>query len=315
MGEPDRSQSALNAVDRRTGARILLVTGMSGAGRSTALRFLEDMGYEAVDNLPLSLLPRLAGPGAGPIAVGIDIRTRDFAAETVADEFTRLAAEAGRAVDLVFLDCDDQVLARRYTETRRRHPLAGDRPVSDGIRLERARLAALRARAGLVIDTSDMRAADLKRLLSGHFARDKSPGLSVFVTSFSYRQGLPRDADLVFDVRFLKNPYYQPALRALTGLDPAVGDFVASDPAWTQFFDGLTRFLAPLLRQFSGEGKSYLTLAVGCTGGHHRSVFAAERLTHWLTQEGYPATAAHRDIAGPANPNDIGTAPPVPGEP
>ncbi|HLY57166.1 MAG TPA: RNase adapter RapZ [Stellaceae bacterium] len=304
MREPSRSPSDRDAAGGTARTRILLITGMSGAGRSAALKFLEDMGYEAVDNLPLSLLPRLAAAGPPhPIAVGIDVRTRDFAVESVFGEFETLTVEHGLEVRLVFVDCDDEVLARRYTETRRRHPLAGDRPVIDGIRLERLRVAPLRDRADLMIDTSQLRTAELKRLLAGHFALDDRPGLSLAVTSFSYREGLPREADLVFDVRFLANPFYEPALRDLTGRDREVADFVAADPGWPAFFEGLTGLLRTLLPSYEREGKSYLTVALGCTGGHHRSVYAAERLGEWLAGSGYAVAVSHRDIGGPANPN------------
>jgi RNase adaptor protein for sRNA GlmZ degradation len=312
MSEPCRSSPNRDVLDGAARARVILITGMSGAGRSVSLKFLEDMGYEAVDNLPLSLLPRLAAAGPPhPVAVGIDIRTRDFAVDSVFGEFEKLTLEDGIEVRLVFLDCDDDVLARRYTETRRRHPLAGDRPVLDGIRLERQRVAPLRERADLVIDTSRLRTGDLKRLLAGNFALDAAPGLRLFVTSFSYREGLPREADLVFDVRFLENPFYEAALRDLTGLDAPVADFIAADPGWTPFFVALTGLLGTLLPRYDREGKTYLTIAIGCTGGHHRSVFAAERLAAWLQAEGWTAAVAHRDIGGPANPNMA--LPPVPG--
>jgi RNase adapter protein RapZ len=285
----------------RTGARnrVLLITGMSGAGHSTALKTLEDMGYEAVDNLPISLLPSLLHHEAAacrPLVIGIDIRTRDFGIAALLAALDELAA-TGAAPDLVFLDCEDELLQRRYTETRRRHPLAGDRPVTDGIRLERERVSPLRARADLVIDTSALTVADLKRLLQGHFALDAASGVSVFVTSFSYRNGLPRDADLVFDVRFLDNPHYDPTLRPLTGLDAAVAERVAADPGYAPFFERLTGLLLPLLPRYDREGKSYLTIAIGCTGGQHRSVFVAERLAEWLLQQGKRVTVAHRELA------------------
>jgi RNase adaptor protein for sRNA GlmZ degradation len=282
--------------------RLLLITGMSGAGRSSALKLLEDMGYEAVDNLPVSLLARLTlANGAQPqgLAVGIDIRTRDFAAEKLLLEVERLVAANDVDCRLVFLDCDDDVLARRYTETRRRHPLSGDRTVMDGIRLERELLLSLRSRADLVIDTSSLRTADLKRLLAGHFGLAQGGGLSVFVTSFSFREGLPRDADLVFDVRFLENPYYDPALRPLTGLDSRVAAAVANDPAWPSFFETLTALLRILVPRYDREGKSYLTIAVGCTGGRHRSVFVAERLGEWLASIGQSVSVSHRDVDKP----------------
>jgi RNase adaptor protein for sRNA GlmZ degradation len=286
------------------GARVVLVTGLSGAGRSTALKMLEDMGYEAVDNLPLSLLPRLVGGSARrewPIAVGIDIRTRDFAVTGLLAEIDRLIAGEGIEAQLLFLDCDDEALARRYTETRRRHPLAGDRPVMDGIRLERDRVSPLRARADVVVDTSVLKPQELKRLLTGHFGLGDRASLGIFVTSFSFRQGLPREADLVFDVRFLDNPYYDPLLRSLTGLDAPVQAHVAADPVFADFFDNLTRLILPLLPRYDREGKSYLTIAIGCTGGRHRSVYVAERVGAWLADQGQSVTIAHRDITRPVN--------------
>ena len=229
-GEPAvRQASAETGSAAAPGDRVLLVTGMSGAGRSTALKSLEDIGYEAVDNLPISLLPNIVRREAAPrrpLAIGIDIRTRDFGAASFLAALDPLAGGSGIDLRVVFLDCEDELLRRRYTETRRRHPLAGDRQVIDGIRLERERVSPLRERADLVIDTSALTAADLRRLLQGHFALDRAPGVSVFVTSFSYRNGLPRDADLVFDVRFLENPHYVAALRPLTGLDPAIGTYL-----------------------------------------------------------------------------------------
>jgi RNase adaptor protein for sRNA GlmZ degradation len=279
---------------------IVLITGMSGAGRTSSLKMLEDLGYEAVDNLPLSLLRGLvgqAGTGSQPIAVGIDVRTRGFAVANLLGELTKLIADRGLDCRLVFVDCDDDALARRYTETRRRHPLAGDRPVMDGIRLERDVVSPLRARADLVIDTSVSKPADLRRILAGHFALDSQRRLKIFITSFSFRQGLPREADLVFDVRFLDNPYYDPAMRDLTGLDPSVGTYVAADPGYAGFFGSLTGLLQPLLPRYDREGKSYLTIAIGCTGGRHRSVYVAEQLGVWFRGEGQVVTVAHRDIA------------------
>lgn len=279
-------------------ARLLVVTGMSGAGRSTALKVLEDMGYEAVDNLPLSLLPDLLSNPAQrpPLAIGIDVRTRDFAVPALIGAVDRLVTEHRMELRIVFLDCEDDRLVRRYTETRRRHPLAGDRPVMDGIALERQRLSPLRDRADLVIDTTALSPGDLKRLLHGHFARDAVPGITIFVSSFSYRHGLPRDADLVLDVRFLRNPHYTAALRPLTGLDPEVGAFIAADPDYGPFFERLTGWLQPLLTRYEAEGKSYLTIAIGCTGGRHRSVYVAERLAGWLGALGRPVGVGHRDL-------------------
>jgi RNase adapter protein RapZ len=279
--------------------RLVLLTGMSGAGRSSALKMFEDMGFEAVDNMPLTLLRSLvagAVSGARNLAIGVDVRTRNFDATAVLDVMDQLITESGFDAKLVFLDSSDEVLRRRFTETRRPHPLAQDRPVMDGIAQERLLLADLRTRADLVIDTTDLAPGELRRVLGGHFALDGAAALSVFVTSFSYRHGIPRDADLVFDVRFLANPHYEPALKALSGLDPQCGAFIEQDGAWLSFFGALTHLFGVLLPGFEREGKSYLTVAVGCTGGRHRSVFAANRLATWLDSAGHKVDVVHRDV-------------------
>ena len=279
-------------------ARVLLVTGMSGAGRSTALKTLEDMGYEAFDNLPLSLVPALIesiAADASAIAVGADLRTRGFVIESMLEPLDAVVGRTGRELKVLFIDCDDEPLQRRYTESRRPHPLAGDRPVTDGIRLERRVVSALRDRADLVIDTSELSAADLKRLLTGHFAL-VAGGLRIFVTSFAYRHGIPRDADLIFDVRFLDNPHYLPELRQLTGRDPAVAPHIEQDPDLAPFLVGFWRLLEPLLPRYEQEGKTYLTIAIGCTGGRHRSVYVAERLAAQLGAAGLRVELAHRDL-------------------
>jgi UPF0042 nucleotide-binding protein len=284
-------------------ARVLLVTGMSGAGRSTALKALEDIGYEAIDNLPLSLVPALiesAAADAPAIAVGADARTRGFRLERMIETLDLAVRRSGRELKILFVDCDDERLERRYTETRRPHPLAGDRPVMDGIRLERRVLYPLRGRADLVIDTSQLTAADLRRLLNGHFALD-GKGVRIFITSFSYRLGIPREADLIFDVRFLDNPHYVPQLRALTGLDPAVTAHIERDPDLQPFLDGLWRWLGPLLPRYEKEGKAYLTIAIGCTGGRHRSVYVAERLVMLIRGDGWPVEVEHRHISLPGS--------------
>jgi RNase adapter protein RapZ len=279
-------------------ARLVIVTGLSGAGRSTALKALEDMGYDIADNLPLSLVPALVGTRqAGvPRALGVPALHRDFAADAVLAAIDRLDADTKRAVALVFLECDDDRLVQRYTETRHRHPVAGDRPVSDGIALERRLVSPLRARADLIIDTSALSPGDLKRLLHGHFALDAAPGLAIFVTSFSYRHGLPRDADLVIDVRFLRNPRYVASLEPLTGLDREVATYIEGDPDFGGFFDGMRQWLGPLLGRYEAEGKSYLTIAIGCTGGRHRSVHVASRLGEWLKARGLGVSVDHRDL-------------------
>jgi UPF0042 nucleotide-binding protein len=284
--------------DQNNVARILLVTGVSGAGKSSTLKALEDMGFEAIDNVPISLLGRLVSPGEFPenTAIGIDIRTRDFDAGAFLNKVDNLANQKGIDVSVLFLDCDDEVLIRRYEETRRRHPLALDRPVSDGIRHERALMEPLRERATVILDTSDMALGDMKRSLDGHFGAESDDGLSVFVTSFGFRNGLPRDADLVFDVRFLKNPHYDTDLRPLTGQNKAVGDFISSDEGFEPFMDKLKDLLELLLERYAAEGKSYLTIAIGCTGGHHRSVYTSETLGKWLEQFDWPIQIRHRDL-------------------
>ncbi len=278
--------------------RVVVVTGMSGAGKTLALKALEDLGYEAVDNLPLSLLEALVRGGelTRPLAVGIDIRTRDFGVDSMLAGVDELKASGLVDMQLVFFDCTDETLSRRYTETRRRHPLAADRPLADGLRHERELLTPLLGRADLVVDTTALPPAELKRLLSGHFGLERKPGLVLFVTSFSYRRGLPREADLVFDARFLANPHYDPALRPLTGRDEAVARHVERDPDFGRFFAALTGLLEPLLPRFAAEGKSYLTIAIGCTGGRHRSVAIAERLTHWLRDKGQQVDLRHREL-------------------
>lgn len=278
--------------------RVVIVTGLSGAGKTSALKVLEDLGFEAVDNLPVMLLSSLVrrdGP-ARPLAVGIDIRTRDFGVEPVLHEIDRLMAEAGQDVRLLFLDCDDEVLRRRFTETRRRHPLAADRPLIDGIRHERTLVSPLKSRAAVVFDTSNLAPGEFKQVLSAHFGQASTQGLLVFVTSFAYREGLPREADLVFDARFLANPHYVSDLKPLTGRDQGVATFVSNDPAFADFFDSLTGLLAPLLPRFAAEGKSYLTIAVGCTGGRHRSVYVAERLAAWLAGRNVRVELRHREL-------------------
>ena len=289
-------------------AQLLLITGMSGAGKSTTLKALEDLGYEAVDNLPLSLVGSLVGkPGqhAGPLAIGVDIRTRDFGIDLFFQELKLLLARPDLDVGLVFLDSDDEVLRQRYTETRRRHPMSErhrtdgstpERRVSDGIARERNLVAPLRDRADLVIDTSHLTINEFRRVLTGHFGNDAESSFFVSVVSFSYRRGIPREADLVFDVRFLTNPHYEKNLQPLTGRDEDVGKFIAADPDFSTFYGSLIQLIEPLFPRFRAEGKSYLTIAIGCTGGQHRSVYVAERLHAWLVSRGESVTITHREI-------------------
>ena len=278
--------------------QVVLITGVSGAGKSSALKALEDLGFEAIDNVPISLIPRLVAPGEEihSIVIGADIRTRDFDAVAFLREVGKLEQRPGLKVQLLFIDCSDDVLIERFDETRRRHPLATDRPISDGLRQERDLLAPLRERADMIIDTTEMHARALKQLLQERFAAEGRTGLTICLTSFGFKNGLPRDADLVFDVRFLRNPHYQPNLRPQNGRDGPVADYIEEDEALESFFTNLIALLSPLIPRYAAEGKSYLTIAIGCTGGRHRSVYSAERLGRWLNEEGHSLQLRHRDL-------------------
>jgi RNase adapter protein RapZ len=286
--------------DRR---RVLLISGLAGAGRTTALRALEDLGYEAIDNLPLELLSLMAGglaaeaerPGEPPLAIGIDCRSRGFSGKDFVERTQTLRAAPHLEVMLVFFDCSDEVLIRRFTETRRRHPLAPDRSVADGIARERSLMFPIRGLADLVVDTSERSIGDLKRLMIERFGMERQPGLALTVMSFSYRVGVPREADLVFDVRFLGNPHYVDALQPLDGENENVARFIERDPGLQPFMSSLSALIDPLLPSYEREGKSYLTIAVGCTGGKHRSVYVARRLAESLRGGGRPVALIHRD--------------------
>lgn len=287
---------------------LLIVTGLSGAGLTTSLKILEDLGYETVDNLPLVLLPGLAeADSARPLAVGIDIRTRGFAANELLDDLRAIAGNRRGGAKLVFLAAEPEALLRRFDATRRRHPLAPDRPVLDGIHRERELVQPLRDAADLVIDTTDFAPSDLRRVLEGNFA-PAHEGMTIAILSFSYRNGVPREADLVFDVRFLRNPHYDPVLGSKPGTDPSVAAFVSADPGYASFCTALDALVLPLLPRYRAEGKAYLTIAIGCTGGRHRSVVVAERLRGVLQRAGYRASLHHRDLARPAGGADTEAA-------
>jgi len=284
--------------------RILIISGLSGAGKTTVLKALEDQGYEAIDHVPLSLLGRLLKPAEdseatglnSPLAIGVDVRTRGFSVEAL-----MRFVEAGRndgsvSLQLVFLECEAEELRRRYSATRRRHPLALERPVNVAITEERQMLMPLQAYSDVTIDTTELNPGQLKLVLEGYFGLSKPIGMAIHVTSFSYRNGLPREADLVFDVRFLLNPFYNTNLKPLTGLDKVVGDFISGDPMFGAFFDSLTQLLDPLIIRYAEEGKSYLTIAVGCTGGRHRSVFVTEKLASRLRDAGRQVSIFHREL-------------------
>lgn len=278
---------------------LVLVTGVSGAGKTTALKALEDNGFEVVDNLPVALIPSLVSQqGGGAVAVGIDTRTRDFDAGKIFDLFQNLRQTAHLNARIVFLDCDDDKLIRRFTETRRAHPLAKNKSIVEGIAQERRLLEKLRTHADVVIDTTQMRAAELSKYIEKQVLRLAGKKMVVTVCSFSFRDGLPVSADLVFDVRFLRNPYYDLSLRDLTGRDAGVADYIRQDPDFAPFFNKLTDLLDLLLPRYAEEGKSYLTIAVGCTGGKHRSVFTAESLYAWLSdKKTYTVLLEHHALA------------------
>lgn len=292
--------------------RILLVTGMSGAGKSTVLKALEDIGYEAVDNLPLGLLRKLlATPDPNiehgsdrPLAIGIDTRTRAFDAENVVQHIKSLRADRGLDIRVLFLDCSGGELTRRFSETRRRHPLALDRPAADGIAREREILAPIRRWADIVIDTTDYSTHDLRRTVLEKFGQRRANELTLTLMSFGFARGIPRDADLVFDMRFLANPHWQNELRPLTGLDAPVGNFVQADPAFTPAFERIADLIVTLLPSYRQEGKSYLTIAFGCTGGRHRSVYVTEAMAARLRQAGFNPSVVHRDMKGHGNDAD-----------
>lgn len=276
---------------------ILIISGLSGAGKSTVLRALEDAGHEVVDNLPLSLFDALiAGATSRPLALGIDSRTRAFDAAALGQRVAALR-DSGRDARLITLECSDDVLIRRFSETRRRHPLALDRPAIDGIRAERELLSPLQRWADLVIDTTELSVTDLRMRIAERFGGGFSPGLTVTVLSFGFSAGLPRDADLVFDMRFLSNPHWDITLRPLTGEDERVSAHVAADPLYAPTLDKIDDLVTSLLPGYAREGKAYLTIAIGCTGGRHRSVAVARALAARLQAAGQNVALVHRDVA------------------
>ncbi len=281
------------------GQDIVLITGPAGAGRSTAIRALEDFGFEAIDNLPLSLMPRLvAGPPVTrPLVVGVDPRNRDFSVSALIDLLAELGKRPGCRPALAYIDCAPGVLIARYSETRRRHPSSPRETPRIGIEREIELLAPLKERADVLIDTTAMTPHDLRAELGRWFApEDAGSGLAVNLQSFAYPRGLPRGADMVIDCRFLRNPHWEPALRGETGLADAVAEHVRADPNFPGFFDRLSEMLLFLLPAYRAEGKSYFSVALGCTGGRHRSVAIVEALAKTLAQNGWQVSIRHRDL-------------------
>lgn len=289
--------------------RIVVITGMGGSGKTTVLKALEDAGYYAIDNLPVVLLDKLvelfgASAELSKVALVVDARTRQLQGASITGVLASVPPlldayrTLGHEVDVVFLDTDDEVLSRRYSETRRRHPLSPDGSVEGGIRAERALLEPLRQAATTSIDTSGMSVHDLRREIEHAFAAGTDGRhLSVTVMSFGFKHGVPPQADLVMDVRFLPNPFFVEALKNQTGNDPAVARYVLDRPETAGFFDRFLPLLEYLLPKYEGEGKAYLTVAIGCTGGRHRSVAVANQVAQWVEQRGGRVQVSHRDVA------------------
>ncbi len=283
---------------------ILLVSGLSGAGKTTALKTLEDMGWEVVDNLPLLLLDRLldtplpAGHAAEdrPLAIGIDARTRGFDANAIVQRIKALRDSHGHDIETLFLDCSGAELERRFSETRRRHPLAQDRHAADGIARERELLEPLRRWSTNIIDTTTFNSNSLQQDIRSRYSLERLSDPVLTILSFGFSRGLPRNADLVFDMRFLRNPYWDPALRMRTGQDADVAAYIAQDPAYESAVGQMETLLKTLLPRYAEEGKAYVTVAFGCTGGRHRSVHVAERVAAALRQAGFSPTVSHRNM-------------------
>lgn len=285
----------------KDGIRFIIITGLSGAGKSYAIKCFEDMGYFCVDNLPTTLIPTFADLCTQSlrtirrIALGIDVREGEYL-----DHLIGILGELrarGYPTEVLFLEASEEALVRRYHETRRRHPLAGEGTVLDGIRMERERLAHLREIADRVIDTSHITVHQLKEMLVESYGQPEArPGLSVVLVSFGYKYGIPYDADLVLDCRFLPNPFFVEAFKAADGRQPEVREFIFGHPEGWEFLERIRDLLGFLLPRYQKEGKAYLTVAVGCTGGRHRSVALVEELRPFLEAQGFPPTVTHRDV-------------------
>ncbi len=285
-----------NEQDRQ---RVVLVTGPSGAGRTTAIRALEDMGYESIDNIPLSLIPRLTdvnAPLAQPLALGIDVRNRDFSAEGLLELHARLIERASLNVELLYLDCQPEILSRRFSETRRRHPLAPHETPMDGILREIALLDGVRARADILIETSELTVHDLKAEMDNWFAPKTGHSMAVSVQSYSYKRGMPQGLDVAFDCRFLRNPHWDPKLKPYTGMDADVVDYIAQDARHAPFLEHVLNLITFMLPACVEEGKAHFTVGFGCTGGQHRSVAMTESVAAALAHDGWPVSIRHREL-------------------
>jgi RNase adapter protein RapZ len=286
-------------MDERRTPRLLLVTGMSGAGKSTVLDALEDMGWDVVDNLPADLLQDFVHGGGqcrtSPVAIGMDARSRGFDPQTLPGLIRSIE---GVEAEILYLDSAGSELIRRYDETRRLHPLAPDRPAEDGIARERDLTAPLRNAADSVLDTTDLKPVELRDELLRRYGGDTDQPV-ITIASFAFARGISRTADLVFDLRFLPNPHWVDELRPLTGKDQAVRDYLSADPAWGEAIDRIEALLIDWIPRYWAAGKSYVTVAFGCTGGRHRSVAAAAEMAERLQRSGFAPNVRHRDLTSP----------------
>jgi RNase adapter protein RapZ len=287
----------------KTLKRILLVTGLSGAGKTTALQTLEDLGWEAVDNFPIRLAgPLLAMPSPEgktepdiPLALGFDTRTRGFEPNRLIEQVKTLQKRDDLEISMLFLDCAGTEIERRYSETRRRHPLAQDRPAIDGIAQERALMEPLRRWADSVIDTTRLSSSDLQAKIRDSFRTDTGK-MTVSIMSFGFSRGVPHNVDMIFDMRFLRNPHWDAELRPKTGLEQDVADYIEQDPTYQESVRKIADLLALLLPRYDAQGKAYVTIGFGCTGGRHRSVHVAEHISQLLRDIGYSPSIDHRNL-------------------
>lgn len=291
-------QDQTNKDDTQRRQRVVLVSGPSGAGRTTAINVLEDFGFEAIDNLPISLVPRLLdGPARDtPLALGLDARNRDFSVTALISLIENLSVRNDLAFEILYLDCAPEQIIRRYSETRRRHPLSPDMDPLSGVTTERDLMEPIRFRADILIDTTETSPHDLKAELKRWYAKSPDEVLTVSLQSFSYKRGTPRGIDIMFDARFLSNPHWEPSLRALDGRDEAVQLYVAQDLRYVEFIDKIEDLINFLIPAHQEEGKSHLSIGIGCTGGQHRSVTIVEKLSQSLANAGWHVSKRHREL-------------------
>ena len=297
MSESEQDSPEASPSDERQ--RVLLVTGVSGAGKSTALDVLEDLGWETIDNFPVRFLKRLLSRHDGEhakLAIGFDSRTRGFVPTEIIELVKDLSQRQDLSISTLFIDCSSGELERRYNETRRRHPMAQGSPLMEGIRAERELLEPLRRWADMVVDTSAFTSNELQQHVRSLFSTEASQPMTVTVSSFGFARGMPPLADLVFDMRFLDNPHWVEELREQTGLDDEVGAHIEQDAGFAPAFTQIRDLLATLLPRYQAQGKSYVHIAFGCTGGRHRSVFTAERMAQALRDAGFSPTVRHRNL-------------------